>query len=171
MNGAKDYKIQKAQIAELLSMLLVLYSLDTANMTNDKTRLVWKGVVKIMLCSNQRGQGGGVQANAPASTDTGKKCTIHWEGVTHTVFSNDEDLEVQQLFKENPKAFIKPVSTHFGITQKKIQQVQQGPQAVRSRKDVYRAPRGSKDEVVDHLSFMAGGRPTQPSTMPSLLQM
>jgi hypothetical protein len=34
-----------------------------------------------MSRSNQRGWGGGVRANAPASTDTGKKCTIHWEGV------------------------------------------------------------------------------------------
>jgi hypothetical protein len=118
-----------------------------------------------MSRSNQRGQGGGVRANAPASTDTGKKCTIHWEGicsarterllawckenddariklfsdsakdakeqgrrkkqsgcsrdvvysqVAHAVFSNDEDLEVQRLFKEDPKAFIKPVSTRFG---------------------------------------------------------
>ncbi|KAG2048391.1 hypothetical protein BDR06DRAFT_895689, partial [Suillus hirtellus] len=92
--------------------------------------------------------------------DTGKKCTIHWEGVcsartecllawckenedariklfsdsakdvkeqgqkkkqsrtlrdtfysqvAQAVFSNDEDLEVQRLFKEDPKAFIKPV--------------------------------------------------------------
>ncbi|KAG1722269.1 hypothetical protein EDB19DRAFT_1958570 [Suillus lakei] len=34
-----------------------------------------------MSSSNQRGRGGGVQASAPASTDPGKKCTIHWEGV------------------------------------------------------------------------------------------
>ncbi|KAG2737535.1 hypothetical protein P692DRAFT_20823711 [Suillus brevipes Sb2] len=34
-----------------------------------------------MSRSNQRGQGGGVWANAPASTDTVKTCTIHWEGI------------------------------------------------------------------------------------------
>ncbi|KAG1718442.1 hypothetical protein EDB19DRAFT_1650371, partial [Suillus lakei] len=123
-----------------------------------------------MSSSNQRGRGGGVQASAPASTDPGKKCTIHWEGVrgarterllawckenedariklfsdsakdakeqgrkkkqsgtsrdifysqvAQAVFSNDEDLEVQQLFKEDPKAFIKPVSTHFGTLKRK----------------------------------------------------
>jgi hypothetical protein len=116
-----------------------------------------------MSHSNQRGWGGGVWANAPASTDTEKKCTIHWEGVcspctecllgwckendntyiklfsdsakdtkeqgqrkqsgslrdivysqvVHAVFLNKKDLEVQQLFKEDPKAYIKPVSTHF----------------------------------------------------------
>ncbi|KAG1787694.1 uncharacterized protein HD556DRAFT_1239788, partial [Suillus plorans] len=102
--------------------------------------------------------------------DTGKKCTIHWEGVrsarterllawckenedariklfsdsakdakeqgrkkkqsgtsrdtfysqvAQAVFSNDEDPEVQRLFKEDPKAFIKPVSTRFGTLKKK----------------------------------------------------
>ncbi|KAG2342727.1 hypothetical protein BDR05DRAFT_885856 [Suillus weaverae] len=102
--------------------------------------------------------------------DTGKKCTIHWEGVcsarterllawckenadarikffsdsskdakeqgrkkkqsgtlrdtfylqaAQAVFSNDEDLEVQRLFKEDPKAFIKPIATRFGMLRKK----------------------------------------------------
>ncbi|KAG2050543.1 hypothetical protein BDR06DRAFT_1064674 [Suillus hirtellus] len=39
--------------------------------------------------------------------------------VTQAIFLNDEDLEVQQLFKEDPKAFIKPVSTRFGTLKKK----------------------------------------------------
>ncbi|KAG2110120.1 hypothetical protein DEU56DRAFT_749878, partial [Suillus clintonianus] len=123
-----------------------------------------------MSSSNQRGRGGGVQVSTPGSTDTGKKCTIHWEGVrgarterllawckenedariklfsdsakdakeqgrkkkqsgtsrdifysqvAQAVFSNDEDPEVQRLFKEDPKAFIKPVSTRFGTLKRK----------------------------------------------------
>ncbi|KAG1749456.1 hypothetical protein EDB19DRAFT_2022570 [Suillus lakei] len=43
----------------------------------------------------------------------------HWEEVAQAVFSNDEDLEVQRLFKEDPKAFIKPVSTCFSMLRKK----------------------------------------------------
>ncbi|KAG2047599.1 hypothetical protein BDR06DRAFT_1029586 [Suillus hirtellus] len=38
--------------------------------------------------------------------------------VAQAIFSNDEDPEVQRLFKEDPKAFIKPVSTCFGTYKK-----------------------------------------------------
>ncbi|KAG2093014.1 hypothetical protein BD769DRAFT_1335003, partial [Suillus cothurnatus] len=35
--------------------------------------------------------------------------------VAQAIFLNDEDPEVQRHFKEDPKAFIKPVSTHFSM--------------------------------------------------------
>ncbi|KAG1857809.1 hypothetical protein F4604DRAFT_1541599, partial [Suillus subluteus] len=44
---------------------------------------------------------------------------VVYSQVAQAVFSNDEDLEVQRLFKEDPKAFIKPVSTRFGILRRK----------------------------------------------------
>ncbi|KAG1719484.1 hypothetical protein EDB19DRAFT_1971918, partial [Suillus lakei] len=42
---------------------------------------------------------------------SGTSRDIFYSQVAQAVFSNDEDLEVQPLFKEDPKAFIKPVST------------------------------------------------------------
>ncbi|KAG1744870.1 hypothetical protein EDD22DRAFT_751735, partial [Suillus occidentalis] len=50
---------------------------------------------------------------------SGSSRDVVYSQVAHAIFSNDKDPEVQQLFKEDPKAFIKPVSTHFGILRKK----------------------------------------------------
>ncbi|KAG1730460.1 hypothetical protein EDB19DRAFT_2011364 [Suillus lakei] len=49
---------------------------------------------------------------------SGTSRDIFYSQVAQAVFSNDKDLEVQRLFKEDPKAFIKPVSTHFGTQRK-----------------------------------------------------
>ncbi|KAG1848346.1 hypothetical protein C8R48DRAFT_778855 [Suillus tomentosus] len=86
-----------------------------------------------MSRSGQRGRGGGVQAGVSASTDTGKKCTNYWEGL----FSDSaKDAKEQGRKKkqsrtsrdtfysqvaqaEDPKAFIKPVSTHLSTLKKK----------------------------------------------------
>ncbi|KAG1847076.1 hypothetical protein F4604DRAFT_1594696 [Suillus subluteus] len=50
---------------------------------------------------------------------SGSSRDVVYSQVAHTVFSNDKDLEVQRLFKEDPKAFIKPVSTCFGMLRRK----------------------------------------------------
>ncbi|KAG2066844.1 hypothetical protein BDR04DRAFT_1120885 [Suillus decipiens] len=50
-----------------------------------------------MLCTSQRGHGGEVQGDTSASVDTGKKCTIHWEGC-----KENEDAHIK-LFSDSSK--------------------------------------------------------------------
>ncbi|KAG1816385.1 uncharacterized protein BJ212DRAFT_1212215, partial [Suillus subaureus] len=50
---------------------------------------------------------------------SGTSRDVVYSQVAQAVFLNNKDLEVQRLFKEDPKAFIKPVSTRFCILRKK----------------------------------------------------
>ncbi|KAG1747753.1 uncharacterized protein EDB91DRAFT_1245242 [Suillus paluster] len=140
-----------------------------------------------MSCSNQKG--GGVWVSTPASMDTGRKenedtCIKLFSDSAknakeQAVFLNDEDLEVQQLFKEDPKAFIKPVSTCFGTLMKKynefnkeLKQSGAGKTYAELQEDLQmNSLINDLENFPGGLTFTAGGRQTQLSITHSLQQM
>ncbi|KAG1775876.1 hypothetical protein EV702DRAFT_937240, partial [Suillus placidus] len=48
---------------------------------------------------------------------------IYYLQLVGSIFANDKDPEMRLLFQQNPKVFIKPVQTQFGILKKKYNEV------------------------------------------------